>query len=168
MRKRAPKQDYPAQHRWLIEHIGHQGDECLLWPFKCDPVWGRARIMLDGRLQWAHRVMCAFVKGPPPVDKPQALHSCGNGHLGCVNPNHLSWGTNSENAIDRRRHGRREGSIGPRTRLTLSQIAEIKAGRESQLALAAKFNVSRSCIQWWQGDRWPKLEPKTPQLRLGQ
>lgn len=155
-----------TNYHWLVEHKDYQGDDCLKWPFFIDPIWGRGKVGYKGKVWWASNLMCVVAHGPTPIDKPQAMHSCGNGHLGCVNPRHLSWGTNSENAIDRRRHGRREAANGCRTYLSLEQITEIKAGRESQLTLAAKFGVTRSCIQYWQCEgRWPKRPPRTDRRR---
>lgn len=146
-----------TNHDWIVEHKDYQGDDCLKWPFFIDPSWGRGKCGYKAKVWWAHNLMCTVAHGPAPADRPQAMHSCGNGHLGCVNPRHLSWGTNSENAYDRRRHGRPEGSKGGRTDLTPEQVAEIQTGRKTQLALAAKFGVSRSCIQYWQGmDRGPR------------
>lgn len=48
----------------------------------------------------AWRVMCLLAH-PNPEHLPNALHRCGNGHLHCVNKNHLEWGNAVENAIDR-------------------------------------------------------------------
>lgn len=71
--------------KWIRDHADYQSDECLPWPFAIDANVGRGRISfhVDGELLgcWAHRVMCEYVKGPAPADKPQTAHSCGNGHL---------------------------------------------------------------------------------------
>jgi len=48
---------------------------------------------------------------------PFAHHSCGNGHLGCVNPKHLYWGDASQNAKDAAKHkseGKQEIKQAPR------------------------------------------------------
>ena len=126
---------------WLKAHVGYDGEDCLIWPFSKDGFYGRGRIGVDGKLYWAHHYMCILVNGPAPLDKPQAAHSCGNGHKGCIHPRHLGWKDNSENQRDRREHGRPEGGKGTRTHLTPAQIAEIRSskGIVPQLKLADKF-----------------------------
>jgi DNA-binding transcriptional regulator YiaG len=144
---------------WIRKHIGYCSDDCLPWPFAKDPHYGRGIFGLNGKVLWAHRYMCELVHGPAPDDRPQAAHSCGNGHLGCCNPRHLSWKTNSENQLDRVSHGRHEGGKGARTYLTPAQISEIRAskGVVTQLKLANKFGVKRGTIEYWQRhDREPK------------
>jgi hypothetical protein len=58
-----------------------------------------------GDTLYAHRLMCQLAHGDPPTPDHIAAHSCGRGHEGCVNPNHLSWKTYSENELDKRVHG---------------------------------------------------------------
>lgn len=139
-------------YKWLLEHVDYDGEGCLTWPFRVNPFWGRAQFGVDGKLEWAHRYMCKLVHGEPPPGKPYAAHECGNGHLACVHPKHVFWKSSSENAFDRRLHGRPEGGKGRRAHLTPEQIAEIQSsrGRVAQFALANKFGVSRGCIEWWQ------------------
>ena len=136
---------------WIKAHLDYQGDDCLPWPYTLDPFYGRGRCSYNGKLYWAHRLMCEFVHGEAPEDRPQAAHSCGNGHLGCCNPKHLSWKSNSENQRDRRAHGRPEGAIGRRTRLDDDQIRAIQEakGKVSQIALADQFGVKRGTIEYW-------------------
>jgi hypothetical protein len=90
--------------KWLNQHIGYDGDSCLAWPFHRDER-GRARVDVNRHQKNAARVMCEKVNGPPPDETHQAAHSCGKGHEGCVNPNHLSWKTPAENQSDRVVHG---------------------------------------------------------------
>lgn len=52
-----------------------------------------------------HRYLCRVVNGVPPDNDSYALHNCGNGHLGCVNPKHIYWGTQKQNFADSIRHG---------------------------------------------------------------
>ena len=146
---------------WLLAHVGHEGDDCLLWPFGRDNRVGRGRVQFRGKLEWAHRAMCTLAHGEPPTPKHQAAHSCGNGHLGCINQRHLKWATNSENQHDRRAHGRREGAIGTRTRLTLEQIAHIRRADQTQVSLMALYGVSLGCIQYWQRTTHEPLPPGT-------
>lgn len=158
-------------YNWLLARTGFVGDECLIWPFCRDGRVGRGRLGVGGIQYWAHRLMCELAHGKPPSPKHQARHSCGNGHLGCVNPKHLSWATNSENQSDRRQHGTQKGAKGSRATITPADIAEIQAKRgiETQMSMAKRLGVSLGCIQYWQRiNRAPvPLSPKrnvnTPQ-----
>lgn len=78
-------------HNWLEDHKDYPHDYCLIWPFAREGRVGRGMLGHNGKSAWAHRLMCEMVRGPAPIDKPQAAHSCGNGDQGCVNPRHLSW-----------------------------------------------------------------------------
>lgn len=135
---------------WIMANVGYAGDDCLLWPFSRNN-YGYGQMGHEGKQIKAHRLMCELAHGPAPIDRPQAAHSCGNGHLGCCNPKHLSWKDNSANQHDRRAHGSPEGAIGRKTRLTQDQIRRIwdSPGRETQLALAAEFGVKRGTIEYW-------------------
>ncbi len=61
---------------WLREHVAHEGDECLIWPFARNPEKGYGTLGYLGHIHYAHRFMCALVHGPAPKGKPQATHSC--------------------------------------------------------------------------------------------
>ena len=101
----------------------------------------------DGeRVVGAHRFVCEVTHGPSAGR--HALHACDN--PGCVRPDHLRWGTRSENMADAVRRGRRRrinGELAPRAKLTWSQVAEIRRrSRELRVDLAAEFGVSASAI----------------------
>lgn len=141
--------------KWIRDHAAHKGKDCLPWPFSRDKSYGRGRIgrKVGGRtdLHWAHRLMCEYVKGPPPTTKHQAAHNCGNGHLACVNPNHLEWKTNTQNQLDRTLHGTQHPRGQPRNKLSADQIASIRALRheKTQIQLAEMFRVKRGTIEYW-------------------
>lgn len=136
--------------RWLKANVNYQGDDCLIWPF-CRNNYGYGQLGINGKVHKASRVMCQLVHGTAPQDRPQAAHSCGNGHLGCCHPWHLSWKDNSANQKDRRAHGSLEGAIGRRTRLTTGQIELIQStvGIITQERLAAQLGVKRGTIEYW-------------------
>lgn len=93
----------PAED-WLRANVDFSGSECLTWPFyRKNNGYGEAT--LDGKKSVASRVMCILAHGEPPTPKHEAAHSCGKGHEGCVNPNHLRWATASENQLEREAHG---------------------------------------------------------------
>lgn len=101
----------------------------------------------DGeRMVYAHRFVCEVTYGPSAGR--HALHACDNPI--CVRPDHLRWGTHSENMADAARRGRRrrtDGEFSFRAKLTWSQVAEIRRrSRERQVDLAAEFGVSPKTI----------------------
>jgi hypothetical protein len=79
-------------------------NECIQWPYTRDRQ-GYGRISFGGH-QIASRFICEMTHGKPPTPEHEAAHSCGNGHLGCVNPKHLSWKTHAENMGDIPHHRR--------------------------------------------------------------
>jgi hypothetical protein len=135
--------------KWLLDHVQHHGDSCLPWPFAKDSRVGRGQLSYQGRQYWAHRFMCELAYGPAPADKPQAAHSCGNGHKGCVNPRHLLWKSNTENQLDRREHGTVTKSWS--AKFTPGRIAELRALRPTmtQMQLAERFSCSLGTVQYY-------------------
>lgn len=121
-------------------------DDC--WP------WLAARnnhgygVMRDagGRLSLSHRISLAL-DGRDPAGKV-ARHGCDN--PGCVNPAHLSAGTQAENIADM--IGRGRGLVGERngsTKLTELDVALIRAAHAAgarQADLARQHGVVPSCI----------------------
>ena len=144
-------------YAWLKERAGHQSDDCLLWPFSKN-TQGYGQLGYRGQYLRAHRLMCEFINGPPPAPDYHAAHTCGNGHMGCVNPRHLQWKTALENRLDANAHG--TGNASAARRLTIEQVAEIKASNDSLRKLAAKYGVSFATIgKIKRGDTW--VDPRS-------
>lgn len=147
---------------WLREQVGHQGENCLIWPFAVDRD-GYGMLVHERRKYKAHRWMCEAIHGAPPEPDHHAAHECGNGHRGCVNPRHLVWKTPAQNALDRLKHGTANSGTGRRARkLTVEQVQEILAlkGKKKDVELAAIYNVSHSCIRKiQQGISWAGGKP---------
>lgn len=93
-----------ALERFLRDRASYTGDDCLKWPFG-DKGNGYGSLDFEGRKTTASNAMCTLAHGRRPSAKHEAAHSCGNGHLGCVNPRHLRWATRRENVHDAIRHG---------------------------------------------------------------
>lgn len=127
---------------WIRAHLDYPHDWCLIWPFARIP---SGYALFGGEHISVHRFMCEYRNGPQPADKPQAAHSCGRGHEGCVNPRHLSWKSNSENQIDRFRHS----GLQPRRKLTPEQVDEIRAlkDRANAADIARQFDISESNVR---------------------
>jgi hypothetical protein len=136
--------------QWVYDHANHDCDECLIWPFNRDSQGYPGGTTVNGKTVKVHRVMCEIVNGVPSPRDLQCCHVCGNGHLGCINPRHLRWGTALANSADKIRHGRsRRGESHWKSRLTVEQVVEIKKQLEAGRTLAAiakEFNVPRATI----------------------
>lgn len=148
-----PHKGKGRQFLWLQAHVSHQGDDCLTWPFYRHPN-GRGRLGYLGQQWWAHRLMLVLAKGEPPTPKHEAGHDCCNGHLGCVNPRHLSWKTRSEN--QKERTDPRVNCPGPKPAVTQAQIATMRRLRErgvTIMEIARHVGVSFGCVHYWLGDR---------------
>lgn len=148
--------------RFILDHLHHQSDKCVLWPFASRDEHGRPQITYKGKKMKAHRVMCLLAHGKPPRGKPSALHSCGNGHLACINPNHLYWGTQLANMKDAKEHG--TWCRGERQHAAILKENDVRyirfVGRSvSTRELAIMFGVSRSQINAiLAGRAWAWLE----------
>lgn len=134
---------------WLQKHASWDGEECLIWPFYCDPN-GYGRVSHDGRDQIAARVMCALAHGQPPTERHEAAHSCGQGHAGCVNPKHLRWATPHENQMDKAFHGTdTRGEKAWNAKLTEADVKNIRerlSHGESQRSIASDFGVHQVSV----------------------
>ena len=123
-------------------------DQCITWPFSCTGN-GYGKIWIDGKLRPVHRVICERINGPAPTPDHQSRHSCGNGHIGCVNPRHVRWGTRIENKADELLHGtRNRGRRNGQAKLTVEDVREIRAvdGSMPRHQLGARYGVTASTI----------------------
>ena len=122
---------------------------CLYWPYAKNA--GGCAIT-SGKEQYVSRIICERVHGPP-TPKSEVLHSCGNGHLGCVNPQHLRWGSRKENVFDEIKHR----GVFHTAKLSKSDVKRIRqlAVTKSHYQLAKMFGVGRTTISgivarnWW-------------------
>lgn len=132
-------------------------DLCLIWPFNKDGN-GYGSISLNGRRWPVHRYLCTVFNGDPPTLKHEAAHSCGRGHIGCVNKRHVSWKTRTDNQADRLLHGTDcRGERNPRAKLTETDVREIRSlnGIEASANIASRFGVSQSLVcNIWKGRVW--------------
>jgi hypothetical protein len=79
-------------------------NECLIFPYYRNSS-GYGWVNISGKPIGAHVYIAQRAIGEKPTKKHEACHSCGNGHLGCVNPKHIYWGTRTQNVIDAINHG---------------------------------------------------------------
>lgn len=111
----------------------------------------RERLGLSTHNARAHRVAYALAKGPCPAGA-LILHSCDNPR--CVNPDHLSAGTASQNTIEALERGRMVPMRGERSgsaKLTTRQVIAIRARRattgERYRDIAADLPVTESQVE---------------------
>lgn len=151
----------PEVRLFLIRAVTYIGDDCLIWPFHRDRQgYGRINRKTYGEAL-PHRYVCRVSHGPPPSATHQAAHLCGNGHLGCVNPNHLSWKTPAENCADAITHGTTQrGERSAMAKLTEADVIYIRTlrGLVPQKELAQQFGVHPKHISRLQcAKRWAHL-----------
>jgi hypothetical protein len=136
---------------WLLEHAIHDGNECLIWPYASSSTGYPVINWQKYKTRSATRIMCEMAHGLPPSPKHQCAHSCGNGHNGCINPQHLRWATPKENNADQLVHGTRpRGSSRPNAKLNEASVAAARDAysrhEKNSIELANELGVSQSTI----------------------
>ena len=111
---------------------------------------GYGMVQWNGSMNHAHRV-ALLLTAAPPDSASIAMHLCNNPP--CCNPLHLKWGSPRENmeqmwAQGRGNPPRLRGEQNPKAKLTLDQVAEIRARypSETQAVLAREFGVRQVAI----------------------
>lgn len=140
--------------------MAHMNDGCCFpWPFAKQSA-GYPHLYFRGRTYLASRIVCAMVRGDPPLGGLVARHTCGRGHLGCFNSGCLIWGTFKENTNDMRTHGTMAtGERVGTSKLSAAEVDEIRmlCGMMSQSRIAIEFGVSQSQISNINlGKRWSR------------
>ncbi len=137
-----------ALRQWVEDNASYSGDDCLRWPFSYNPL-GYGAVSVGGVREYAHRYMCELVNGPAPTPCHETAHSCGNGHLGCLNPRHLRWATRSENIEDKIEHGTSQhGENNAKAKLTEADVRTIRRmlPSHSNKEIAELYGVTNSAI----------------------
>lgn len=124
-------------------------EECWNWTGS-KTTQGYGRVLINYQRKWAHRIAFELTYGSIPEGKV-LMHRCDN--PSCVNPVHLTIGTQSENVADMDEKGRRrppKAEKHGRAKLTWEQVAEIRQryvrGKVRQLDLAIEFGVNQATI----------------------
>ena len=109
---------------------------------------GYGQMGLRHNVHMAHRISYALFNGPV-LARLVVMHSCDNRR--CVNPDHLSVGTQQDNVSDAAAKGRRRYTRGEqhyRTTLTADQVHEIRRLYKPGIrGLAKRFGVNRHTIR---------------------
>ncbi len=131
------------------------GDGCHHWMSAIGSKgYGIFWVSRERRSVMAHRFAYELSKGRPPGDL-LVMHSCDNPR--CVNPAHLSLGTNSDNQMDASRKGRNAKGVrnGGGVKLNDDKVAEILASRLGSTHAGRQFGVSKSTVLGIRaGKRW--------------
>lgn len=147
-----------------------QDVDCLIWPYQRTGN-GYAKMWWDGGHRVVSRLACEMVHGPAPAPEFDAAHSCGRGHLGCVNPRHLSWKPKVENAADKLVHGtHNRGERHGLSKLTSDDVHEIRAmlGDVSHYKIASQFGVDEKTIRRIDsGETWSWLPYRRDMIAAG-
>lgn len=125
--------------------INYKGEDCFFWPHARNSA-GYGHMTIDGKHRLVHRLVCEAVHGESESDGELALHSCGNGHLGCVNPGHLRWGSHSDNRSDEVRHQRSKAVPFKTAKLSISDVRMIRNSNGPQSKIAAEFGVTQTNV----------------------
>lgn len=150
-------------YRWLLDHAAYDGVVCLRWPFYSKPD-GYGALSWKGRTRNASALMCEIAHGERPNDSYEAAHSCGKGHLGCVNPRHLRWATHQENGREAVQHGsfpRGETHWG--SKLTDDEVDQLRAAVASgttHTVAAHRFGISRGHVSAIRTGRRRQKDPR--------
>lgn len=120
--------------------------EC--WEWMGQKKFGYGVIAIERKSVKATRLMYYFFKGFVPETK-LIMHSCDN--PSCVNPSHLSLGTNQENINDSINKGRSaRGERTGRAKLTEEQVREIRRtyhnGTASTYELSKVYKIDPSNV----------------------
>lgn len=131
---------------WAKVRLADGGSACWLWQGARLAKYGGFSI--DNYPHYAHRVAYSLTRGGQPIPAGLfVLHSCDN--TLCVNPYHLSLGTQTDNMRDASRKGR----LSLPRKANRALIAEIQtrwlAGGVTQAHLAAEYGKHEVQICRW-------------------
>jgi len=127
-----------------MSHVQKSNNGCWLWTaYRMKNGYGMFRT--PARHELAHRSSFRLFVGA--LDKRDVMHSCDT--PACVNPEHLSLGTKTENMQDAKKKGRmRVGERHGRTKLTDEQFEQVKTAPGLQREIAALYGISQGHVSF--------------------
>lgn len=126
---------------WIRQHSDFSESECLFFP--------GAVIHRPHRVKWnyqeisAARLMLTMTQGLPEFEDSVARHKCGMGHMSCVNPLHLCWGSSGDNAKDRLLHS---DQFADPSEVPAEVASLIKSDPRLVKVIAVDFGVQSSAV----------------------
>ena len=137
---------------WILSRCKRTEAGCMEWQGQRRKT-GYGTVGFEGKHRRTHRIVLRAYRGDP-LPGMEARHSCDNPP--CCNPAHLTWGTRSENLIDRTKR------TATRTqKLTADQVLDIRKrlqSGETHQRIADDYGVARRTIGKIKlGERWAWL-----------
>jgi hypothetical protein len=121
-------------------------ENCIEWPF-CRGKDGYGLITWRGKTFRVHRLMLSLYCGYTPKHL-HCLHGPCNNPI-CINPRHLRWGTDKDNAQDRKRdgtEGNHKGENNSSAKLTKKQVLDIRKDPRPNTIIAKEYSIHRSHV----------------------
>jgi hypothetical protein len=136
------KHGEPLAYLLSVLHVRQK--DCIIWPYA--KARGYGKVLYDGFIWSANRLVCFLVHGEAPSDKHEAAHECGN--PSCINPGHIRWATPTENAYDKRKHGTHD-RCGRKPILNIHEVRYVRAmaGQKSQSEIASDLGVYQGTVR---------------------
>jgi hypothetical protein len=130
----------------FLKYVDKRDDGCWYWKGSV-ACTGYGNFYYKGRVCLAHRAsLYIFNRNKTLTPGLQVSHSCGIRN--CVNPDHLSEKTASENnGSDKKKHGTdNSGAKCHFAKLDWNMVSEIRKSNMKIKELCKNYNVSPSCI----------------------
>lgn len=155
--QKACNRHVPFIERFENSYIPEPNSGCWLWCGRPRGSNDYGSISRDGKHVTAHRASWELVNGNVP-NGMFVLHRCDNS--ACVNPEHLFLGTQQDNSDDKVAKGRHSfgashsaaklnparGSSNGNSKLTLTEVREIRSLNLPQRKIAASYGVTQSLV----------------------
>ena len=134
--------------RWSVEQLRirfwekvQRGEGCWIWQ-GVRSVSRYGTFCFRGHNINAHRAAWLLTHGPIEGKGVDVLHTCHNGHLGCVRPDHLYLGTDLENSRDRVLAGNCSKTVTP------EKVREVRRllGTMTQVEIAKRVGITQAIV----------------------
>lgn len=150
------------------QHCNRTDGGCWVWGGPKDGC-GYGLLHCGAKRLSAHR-FSLMLKTGDAGEGMVAMHSCDT--PACVNPDHLSWGTQGDNMRDMVAKGRNAGktAVGarhPAAKYSEEDIRAIRASDESHTDLAKKYGVTPQSIAYVRVKGWTSVSGATVAFKRG-
>lgn len=147
-----------------LDHYELGGPEGDCWEWALGRHWdGYGQLRYKGVTTRAHRLSYQIAHPEEDIKGKVILHRCDNPC--CINPAHLTCGSQRDNMKDMKRKGRQyhpSGKLNPHCKLNEQQVSEIRAlkGKQSQAAIGKLYGVSQRTVSLiHRGEIWNSQSP---------